>query len=131
MAASAVGERRRNAAHRERRGAERGDREAQAVERLGVLVGRGHFERRRRERRRHQQRLHRHALVQRRLQPLVDDALVRRVHVDEHEARAVLREHVDAVQLREREAERMRVAGVGQVRHDRRRSASRAPKSFA
>ena len=38
------------------------------------------------------------------LQALVDDALVRRVHVDEHEPVAVLREDVDAVQLREREA---------------------------
>ena len=64
-----------------------------------------------RERRRHQQRLHRHARVERALQPLVDDALVRRVHVDEHDAGAVLREHVDAVELREREAQRMRVVG--------------------
>ena len=39
---------------------------------------------------------------------------MRRVHVDEHEPGAVLREHVDAVQLREREAERMVVAGLGQ-----------------
>ncbi|MBK6396018.1 MAG: hypothetical protein IPF73_16180 [Betaproteobacteria bacterium] len=42
---------------------------------------------------------------------------MRRVHVDEHQPRAVLREHVDAVELREREAERMVVAGVRQRRH--------------
>ena len=47
------------------------------------------------------------------LEPLVDDALVRGMHVDEHEAVAVLRQDVDAVQLREREAERMRVVGGG------------------
>ena len=104
-----VGERRRHAAHRERRRdrAPRSEAEVASVSR--VLLGGRDFERLGRERRRHQQRLHRHARVERRLQPLVHDALVRRVHVDDHQAVAVLREDVDAVQLREREAERMRI----------------------
>ena len=63
--------------------------------------------------------------VERALQPLVDDALVRRVHVDEHEPGAILREHVDAVQLREREAQRVVIA----VRQRRHRAAARSPKS--
>ena len=43
---------------------------------------------------------------------LVQDALVRRVHVDEHEPLGVLREDVDAVELAERVAERGGVVGV-------------------
>ena len=71
---------------------------------LDLLRGGGHRDR-------HQQRLRRQRRrVERVLQPLVDDALVRRVHVDDHEARRVLREDVDAVQLREREPERGRLA---------------------
>ena len=38
---------------------------------------------------------------------------MRGVHVDQHQAVAVLREHVDAMQLRQREAERMLI-GIGQ-----------------
>ncbi len=65
-----------------------------------------------------------------RLQPLVDDALVRRVHVDQHQPGAVLREDVDAVQLREREAERMRHRrSCRQIGAGRRACASRAPNS--
>src|SRR6185437_9895536 len=62
-----------------------------------------------RERRGNQQRLNRNAAVERRLQPLVDDALVRRMHVDENESGAVLREDVNAVELRDRKTERVRV----------------------
>jgi hypothetical protein len=73
--------------------------------------GRRHLERRCSERRWHQQRLHRHARIQGALQALVDDALVRRVHVDQHESGAILRQDVHAMQLRQREAQRMRVVG--------------------
>ena len=52
--------------------------------------------------------------VERGLEPLVQNALVRRVHVDEHESVPILREHEDSVQLRQRKAERM-VVVVGQV----------------
>ena len=65
------------------------------------------------------------------LQALVDDPLVRRVHVDEHEAVAILREHVDAVELREREAERMLVAGVRKIGRAIAAGRGRAPKSRA
>ena len=60
---------------------------------------------------RNQQRLrgHRRACA-RALQPLVDRALVRGVHVDEHETVRRLREDVDAVQLRDRVPERIVVA---------------------
>ena len=46
------------------------------------------------ERRGNEQRLNRNAAVERRLQLLVHDALVRGMHVDENEPGAVLREHV-------------------------------------
>jgi hypothetical protein len=49
---------------------------------------------------------------------------VRRVHVDQHEARAVLRDDVDAVQLREREAERC-ASSLGSA------GSVRSPNSFA
>ena len=55
------------------------------------------------------------------LQPLVDDALVRGVHVDDHQALRVLGQDVDAAELRERAAERPVVAG----RRRRRRGAAR------
>jgi hypothetical protein len=58
-----------------------------------------------------------------RLQALVHDALVRRMHVDEHEAGAVLREDVDAVQLRQREtradADRRRASAGRRLRRPR------------
>ena len=70
-----------------------------------------------RQHRRHQQALARDgARIQAELQLLHDDALVRGVHVDQHQAGLVLREDVDAVQLREGIAERRgfhREAGSG------------------
>ena len=49
---------------------------------------------------RNQERLDRdRAVGERVLELLVEDALVRRVHVDDHEAARILREHVDAVDL--------------------------------
>ena len=44
--------------------------------------------------------------AQARLQPLVDDALVRRVHVDDDQPVRVLGQHVDAAELGQRVAER-------------------------
>ena len=92
-----------------------------------MLGDRRDFERLGGERRRHEQRLHRHAAVERALQLLVHDALVRGVHVDEDQAGAVLREDVDAVQLREREAERIVVA----VRQRCAARGARSPNSLA
>ena len=59
---------------------------------------------------------------------------MRGVHVDQHQAVAVLREHVDAVQLREREAERMivvvgQIGTVGAFSRARRTSAHRTPRA--
>ena len=51
--------------------------------------------------------------VERVLEAFVDDALVRGVHVHEDEARDVLREDVDAMELREREAQHRRLRGRG------------------
>ena len=72
---------------------------------------------------RHEQRLRLQPLRrERRFEPLVGDALVRGVHVDDDQPGRVLREHVDARELREREPERRnrRVAhgdgGVGGLR---------------
>ena len=77
---------------------------------VAVLLGRGDVERLGREHRGHEQRLPLHrAGVEVALQPLHDDALVRGVHVHEHEAGLVLRQDVDAVQLGERIAERRRL----------------------
>ncbi len=62
---------------------------------------------------RNQQRLHGdRAVGERVLELLVQNALVRGVHVDDHEAVRVLRQHIDAVDLAEREAERLLVGGV-------------------
>ena len=62
---------------------------------------------------RYQQRLHRDAVViELGLQFFVDDALVRRVHVHDHQSMFVAREHVDTRELRERETQR-RYFGVG------------------
>src|SRR5262249_9180533 len=62
-----------------------------------------------------EQRLHRRVAIERVLEALVEDALVRRVHVDEHQTVPILREDVDAMQLRERETERVLVF-VGEIR---------------
>ena len=68
---------------------------------------------------RHEQRLRLQALRgQRRLEPFVGDALVRRVHVDDDQARRVLREHVDARKLRQRDS---RAAAPPPHRRGRRR----------
>jgi hypothetical protein len=62
---------------------------------------------------RQQQRLDRHAIAIGRLQPLVQDPLVRRVHVDEHQPVAVSAQDVDAMQLRECKPERRRPPSTG------------------
>ena len=46
-------------------------------------------------------------------QSLVDDALMRRVHIDQHQAGVVFGQDVDAVQLRDRAAERPVVRRLG------------------
>ena len=54
-----------------------------------------------------QQRLHLHGVgIERIFQLLVENAFVRSVHVDQHQAPAVLCQHIDAVQLGQREAKR-------------------------
>lgn len=88
------------------------DLEAHAREDLGAFLGGGHVLRADREHRRDQQSLNRGATVEHGLELLVQDALVRRVHVDEHEPLGVLREDVDAVELAERVAERGGIVGV-------------------
>src|SRR5438094_930485 len=60
-----------------------------------------------------QQGVHR-AGIERSLESFVKDALVRGVHVDQYQPLLVLSEDIDAVQLREREAERRR-AGRARV----------------
>ena len=42
-------------------------------------------------------------------QTLIDDALMRGMHVDHHQAGGVLREHIDAMQLRDGKAQRRQV----------------------
>ena len=42
-------------------------------------------------------------------QPLIDDALMRGMHVDHHQTGGVLREHIDAMQLRDGIAQRRQV----------------------
>ena len=94
------------------------DLEAEPLERLAVLLGGGDVQRLGAQHRRHQQALALHrAGVEVRLQLLHHDALVRGVHVDQHQAGLVLRQDVDAVQLRERVAQRMLPVGCPTVLH--------------
>ena len=118
----AAREERRRRAHGELVRSGDGDFEPEALERLAIFLGRGDIERVRRQHRRHEKALARDvARVERALQPLHQDALVRRVHVDEHEPRLVLRQDVNAVQLPERKAERRRLLALarGQRRRGR------------
>ena len=63
---------------------------------------------------RYQQRLYQDRTgVEAVLDLLVQDALVRRMHVDEHQPALVLREDVDAVELGERKAERVLAGALG------------------
>ena len=55
------------------------------------------------------------AFAKRNLEPFVDHTFVRGMHVDDHQALRVLRQHVGAAQLRQRAAERPLPAGVGVV----------------
>ena len=64
------------------------------------------------------------------LELLVEHALVRRMHVDEDEPLGALRKNVDAVQLRERGAERLRRVAAGTAQ-DRARAAASAQGSPA
>jgi hypothetical protein len=65
------------------------------------------------------------AAVERQLEFLVEDAFVRGVHVDDHQALAVLRQDIDAVQLRQRVAE-WRAAGLRAMRRRLRRAGAAA-----
>ena len=73
----------------------------------------------------HQQQLRRHTAARLRLQFFVQHALVRGVHVDQHQSLFVLRQDVDAMNLRERRAQRLRrrahrrhrAAPCGSLRH--------------
>ena len=89
----------------------------EALERLAVLLGGGDVERLGLEHRRHQQALALHrAGVEVGLQLLHHDALVRGVHVDQHQPGLVLRQDVDAVELGEGVAERGRFFAAGSGR---------------
>ncbi len=68
---------------------------------------------------RHQQGLLLDADVHLRLEALVEDALVGRVHVHHHQTVGVLRQHVGPVQQRQRVAEGRYIAGGGGGRFDR------------
>ncbi|KAG0766787.1 hypothetical protein G6F22_017769 [Rhizopus arrhizus] len=104
---------RRNAAHMQRTGAgtghfeaERGQRFGFAFSGVGLALAHGKGDR-------HQQRLRLQAdAIMRVLQALVADALVRRMHVDHDQAFGILGQDVDAVQLRDRIAQR-RHARIG------------------
>src|SRR5205823_3662968 len=81
-----------------------------------LRLGRGGFLRRRGEGGRDEQRLRLDAARgEARFQALVDDAFVRRMHVDDHQALVVFGEHVDAGDLRDGATERP-VGVVGQRR---------------
>jgi len=96
--------------------------DAEPGEELRLVLCRGDVERRGVEHLRDQQPLLRHRMgIELPLQLLVDDPFVRGVHVDDHQAALVLRQHIDAGELRDRQAKRQ-VAG----RRCRRRAGGRA-----
>src|SRR5215475_223620 len=99
-------EHRRHSAHDDGRRRKGRDLEAERGDRSGVLLERRDVHCLRPDRDRNKELLPVAPLrVERGLEVLVEDPLVRGVHVDEHESPAVLREDIDAVQLREGEAE--------------------------
>jgi hypothetical protein len=108
-------ERPRDRAHDDRRRRERGHLEAERRERRAVLFERRDVRRVGMEGHRDQELLCAgRGGVERRLQLLVQDSLVRRVHVDEHQPGAVLREDIHAVQLGDGKSERLlRLGGRG------------------
>src|SRR3954469_15783665 len=88
-------------------GPRHGDLEPELLERAAVFLGGRDIERIDLEQGRYEERLPLDLPgVETLLQLLHDDALMGGVHVDQHEARLVLREDVDAVQLRNGIAER-------------------------
>ena len=89
--------------------------EAQALERFAVLFRSRHIQCLGLEKRRYEQRLSLHRSgVKVRFQLLHHDALVRRVHIHEDESGLVLRQDVDAMELRKRIAERRGFFGDGE-----------------
>ena len=96
------------------------------VEGLPAFRGAGGVQRTDLQRGGNQQLLSGHAAaLQRGLELLVHDALVRGVHVHDHQAGGVLREHIDPSQLREGEAERR---GLFAARRERFGSARTRPE---
>ncbi len=101
-----IREQRRNPARDQRCGRGRRNVEAYGVQQGAVLFHRRHVKRIGAETHRNQQRLHRdRACLERIFQFFVQDALVRRVHVHDHQAVPVLRQHEDAGELGQGEAE--------------------------
>ena len=86
------------------------------VQRVGVFLNGGDIQRIRCEHRRNKQGLRTDLpLVECILEFFVQDTLVRRVHIDEHQALGALGQNIDTVQLRQGVAERggdIRVAGL-------------------
>ena len=97
----------RHRAHRQGLGRKSCDLQAQRLQRVGSAVGDGNFLRCGGESRRNQQRLAGDGGVDELgFQTLINNALVRRMHVDDHQTGGVLGEDVDALQLRQRPAQR-------------------------
>ena len=92
----------RNATHRELSWTHRREIETELPQCRGVFFGGGDVDRFGIEHRGNQQRLRRQSLlVECVFELLVQDAVVRRMHGDDHQTLVVLRQDVDAVQLRE------------------------------
>jgi hypothetical protein len=101
-----AGQQRRHGAHRQFGRPGLADVETEPFEHVGVLEGGGHLALAHRQHGRDQQPLHRRFALEQFFQLFVKDAFVCRMHVYQHQTCAVLRQHVDAVQLGQREAER-------------------------
>ena len=86
--------------------------EAQTGKPVGMLFGAISLALADRQRLRHQQRLATQAfLIHRQLQTLVSNPLVGRVHVNHHQTLRILRQDIDAMQLRYCIAERRYILG--------------------
>ena len=101
-------QRHRHATHGQRVRRNHGQLEAEPGKRVGIFRGGCDFQGAGGHGRGDQQLLRRDAIVvERVLELLINDAFVSRMHVDHHESVPVLRQHVYAGQLCQREAKRM------------------------
>ena len=105
----AIGEHGGHRAHGQRGWRQRCHVKAQFLQCGQVLLGGGHVQSVCVEGHRDQQSLCLHgARIQCRFQLLIEDAFMRGVHVHQHQSLPVLRQHIDAMQLRDGVAKRMR-----------------------